>query len=72
MTKDAQVQTQISFVHTWSLTDDTGTYINASSGTLLWNEIRVKGGKGIGLGDSEPGHRPETRTRPIGGYSPFR
>ena len=71
-THDVAIQTDISFVYSWSLTDDTGTYINASSGAVLWNEKRIEGNKGAGLVDGEPRHRPDTRPRPVPGYYGFR
>ena len=44
-TRDVGVQTEISFVRIWSITDETGAYINASSETILNSEC-IRGGKG--------------------------
>ena len=72
MTRDVEVQTQISFVHTWSLTDDTGAYVNASSGTVLWSEPqRRQGGADVGVRDDQRGHQPKSERGPLG-YSGFR
>ena len=72
-TREVATQTDISFVHNWSLTNEIGTIVNGEgSGAVFWDTVNWKGSKESRNGSNQCGHKPDTHPRPLVGYSGFR
>ena len=66
--RDASTQTEISFVNSWQLIEQTGHNKNEVAGTIQRDKKCIKGSEEPRLENGEFGHGPEIQSRSVHGY----